>query len=115
MRRSGAPLFILCRPSRRTNMPLARYGILSGNLVSHHRDEPDNQGRWYHIHLIASAPQGEYRCAIDVDSHASNTGVEWRVIPIETGAIAGILALSAGYRDLARSASSGAIDYIRSP
>jgi hypothetical protein len=96
-------------------MPLDRYGVLSGQLVSHHRDQPDNQGRWYHINLMVSAPQGEYRCAIDVDSHASNTGVEWRVIPIETRAIAVILALSAGYHDLALNSSSGAIDYIRSP
>jgi hypothetical protein len=96
-------------------MPLDRYGVLSGQLVSHHRDEPDNQGRWFHVNLAVRAGQADYRCAIDVDSHASNTGVEWRVIPIEARAIAALTALAPGYHDLPHTPTSGALDYVRSP
>ena len=85
-----------------------------GPLVSHHRDEPDNQGRWFHVNLAVTAGQADYRCAIDVDSHASNTGVEWRVIPIEARAIAALTALAAGYYDLTHTGTSGARDYVRS-
>src|SRR5688572_3713709 len=94
-------------------MPLDRYGVLSGQLVRHHRDEPDNQGRWFHVNLAVRVGQADYRCAIDVDSHASNIGVEWRGIPIEARAIAAMTAKAPGYYDLAHTATSGALDYVR--
>jgi hypothetical protein len=96
-------------------MPLDRYGVLIGTLTSHEREQPDNQGRWYHVHLKVTAPAGLYDCAIDVDSHNSNTGVEWRVVPIKARDIEAILAMAAGYHDLAMNSTSGAIDYYRSP
>jgi uncharacterized protein YukJ len=56
----------------------------------------------------------EYRCAVDVDSHQSNTGVEWRVVDVNAADVATVLALAPGYHDLQHTPSSGAWDYIRS-
>ena len=95
-------------------MPLANYGVLSGQLIGHRRDPPDAQGRWFHIHMDVSAAGGKYDCAVDVDSHASNTGVEWRVIPIQARDIQAIVSLLPGYHQLANTSTSGAIDYVRS-
>lgn len=95
-------------------MPLDRYGVLSGVLVSRVRDTPDSQGRWFHVNLTVTAAGGQYRCAIDVDSHQSNTGVEWRVVPMSTQAVAAMLALPQGYHDLTHTPTSGAWDYVRS-
>jgi len=96
-------------------MPLENYGVLSGQLGGHHRDPLDDFGRWYHVNLEVDAPLGRYRCAIDVDSHASNTGVEWRVVPVPSAKISALLALAEGYHELARTPTSGALDFIRSP
>jgi len=95
-------------------MALDRYGVLSGTLVSHARDTPDSQGRWFHVNLLVNASNVQYRCAIDVDSHQSATGVEWRVVPIPATNVTSVLALAQGYHDLQHTASSGAWDYVRS-
>jgi uncharacterized protein YukJ len=95
-------------------MPLDHYGVLSGTLVSHVRDTPDDQGRWFHVNLTVSAAGRSYRCAIDVDSHQSDTGVEWRVVPVRASDVAAMLALAQGYHELPRTPASGAWDYIRS-
>jgi uncharacterized protein YukJ len=95
-------------------MPLDRYGVLSGTLVSHSRDTPDSQGRWFHVNLTVSAANVQYRCAVDVDSHQSSSGVEWRVVPVPAANVAAILALTRGYHDLQHTPASGAWDYVRS-
>ena len=94
---------------------LPRYGVLSGTLTRTVRDTPDNQGRWYHVSLFVNAAGVEYRCAVDIDSHQSNTGVEWRLVNVSAADVAALLALAPGYHDLQHTASSGAWDYIRSP
>jgi len=96
-------------------MPFAHYGVLEGDLVKHYRDDPDNQGRWYHVNLLVRASGNDYRCAIDVDSHQSDTGVEWKVIELAKSEWSALTDLAHGYHELARDSSSGAIDYIRSP
>jgi len=93
---------------------LPHYGVLSGTLVRSLRDVPDSQGRWFHVNVFVNVNGVEYRCAIDVDSHQSNTGVEWRVIDINAADVATVLALAPGYHELQRTPSSGAWDYIRS-
>ncbi|MCY1140890.1 DUF2278 family protein [Actinoplanes sp. Pm04-4] len=49
-------------------MPFERYGVLAGVLQRHFRDQPDDQGRWFHVNLRVDAPAGRYKCAVDVDS-----------------------------------------------
>lgn len=94
-------------------MPLDDYGVLAGALVGHHRDNPDDQGKWFHVHLEVSADGHEYDCAIDVDSHQMENGVEWKTVPLTESEWTWLEELADGYHDLASNESSGAIDYIR--
>ncbi|MDH2392512.1 DUF2278 family protein [Streptomyces sp. HNM0663] len=96
-------------------MPLDRYGVLSGTLHRHFRDQPDTQGRWFHVNLEVDAPSGRYRCAVDVDSKQSATGVQWRTLTLPAPAPGPVAALPPGYHDLARTAESGALDFVRHP
>ncbi|MEV4946741.1 DUF2278 family protein [Streptomyces sp. NPDC053755] len=94
-------------------MPFDHYGVLVGTLRHHFRDTPDSQGSWFHVHLRVDAPGGQYRCAVDVDSHQSATGVQWKTFTVEASDLGPVTALPPGFHDLARTAGSGALDYIR--
>lgn len=96
-------------------MALDRYGALVGTLHGSVRDRPDDQGRWFHVNLEVDAPLGRYRCAVDVDSKQSDVGVQWKVLTIPTDAIAPVSGLEPGYHDLANTADSGALDFVRHP
>ncbi|MFI5827909.1 DUF2278 family protein [Streptomyces sp. NPDC051578] len=98
-------------------MPLADYGVLCGTLHRHFRDEPDTQGRWFHVNLEVDAPDGRYRCAVDVDvdSKHSAIGVQWKVLTLFSSVLEPASALAPGYHDLARTSGSGAVDFQRHP
>ena len=96
-------------------MPLDRYGVLIGVLESHHRDQPDTQGKWYHVNLRVTAPAGPYRCAVDVDSKQSDAGVQWKRLTLSAGTISTVVGLAPGYHDLACQPGTGALDYTRQP
>lgn len=97
-------------------MPLSDgYGVLCGTIQNYYRDDPDDFGRYYHGNLEVQAPNGLYRCAIDVDSHQSNTGVEWRTVPLQASELAVVTGLGSGFHPLVSNSSSGALDYMRSP
>ena len=86
------------------------YGVLVGTLAAHHRDPPDNVGRWFHVHLSVSAQNHSYDCAIDVDSHQSNVGVEWKVIELRPSEWSVMTARAPGFHAVASNDSSGALD-----
>ncbi|MFH8576372.1 DUF2278 family protein [Streptomyces zaomyceticus] len=96
-------------------MPFQSYGVLVGTLHSHFRDTEDAQGRWFHINLKVDAPAGQYHCAVDVDSHKSNVGVQWKTFVLKASAVGPAAALAPGYHDLASEPDSGAMDYLRHP
>ncbi|MFD3329747.1 DUF2278 family protein [Streptomyces sp. NPDC058701] len=96
-------------------MPLDAYGVLSGTLHRHFRDRPDAQGRWFHVNLEVDAPAGRYRCAVDVDSAQSATGVQWKVLTLAPSVLEPVPALAPGYHDLSPSRGSGALDHLRHP
>jgi hypothetical protein len=56
-----------------------------------------------------------YDCAIDVDSHASNIGVEWKVLALRSGEWSPLTGLAPGLHALSSNSARGAIDYIRDP
>ncbi|MGH9225257.1 MAG: DUF2278 family protein [Acidimicrobiales bacterium] len=96
-------------------MPLDRYGVLVGTLTAHFRDTPDDQGRWFHVNLRVRAEGADYRAAVDVDSHQSAVGVEWKVVDGLTASDLGPVSdLDEGYHDLTMTSTSGAVDYTRS-
>ncbi|MEW2414514.1 DUF2278 family protein [Streptomyces sp. NPDC046866] len=96
-------------------MPLENYGVLAGTLHRHFRDRPDDQGRWFHVHLEVDTPAGRHACAVDVDSKKSAVGVQWKVFTLYPSVLEPVDAPEAGYHDLARTSGSGAIDYLRHP
>ncbi|WP_250034975.1 DUF2278 family protein [Paractinoplanes maris] len=96
-------------------MPFERYGVLAGVLHRSFRDRPDNQGRWFHVNLEVDAPAGRYRCAVDVDSKKSDTGVQWKTFVLEPSALGPAAGRPPGYHELARLPGSGALDYLRHP
>jgi hypothetical protein len=96
-------------------MPFDSYGVLVGTLTGHRRDTPDDQGRWFHVNLDVTAPAGRYRCAVDVDSKQSATGVEWRVTTVHPAQLSALTGTPDGFRSLAMDATSGAVDYVRHP
>jgi hypothetical protein len=95
-------------------MALERYGVLIGTLQSHKRDEPDTQGRFFHVNLRVTAPPGTYRCAVDVDSKQLDAGVEWKVLRVDSATLPAA-ALPTGQHELERLPASGALDYFRHP
>ncbi|NOQ28166.1 MAG: DUF2278 family protein [Bacteroidales bacterium] len=90
------------------------YGVVLGTVDSYYRDDPDNFGKYYHEHIIVQTNNGNYQCAIDVDSKNSAVGVEWRTVTLKTSELNNIISLGGGFHNLASNSASGAIDYIRS-
>ena len=97
-------------------MPLAHgYGVLVGTLVSHTRDTPDDQGRWFHVNLRVQTEEGTYRCAVDVDSAESAIGVQWRTFGLSAADLGPVATLTPGFHLLSSTPTSGAVDLIRHP
>ncbi len=96
-------------------MPLPDYGVVIGSFERFAREDPNNYGSWYHGMIYLNTPQGEYQCAVDV-STPSTVKVQYQVLTrLDATLFAPILALSDGFHHLDSSATSGAIDFIRSP
>jgi hypothetical protein len=99
-------------------MPLAQYGLLVGRFDHFDRDDPHHFGSFFHGHIFVRAPGPGggadivYRCAVDVK--LPDGVVEYIKVKIKREDIAGVLAFGEGYRDLAHTSTSGAIDYVRS-
>ncbi|MET9700182.1 DUF2278 family protein [Streptomyces sp. NPDC006529] len=96
-------------------MPLENYGVLSGTLHRHVRDDPDAQGRWSRVHLEIDTPAGRHTCAIDVDGGQRGAGVQWKVLTLYPSVLEPVDAPAPGYHDLSRARGSGALDYLRHP
>src|SRR5688572_28364118 len=96
------------------------YGVLAGTLSSHERDQPNNQGRWFHVKLTVAAGGQNYVCAVDVDSKQSNVGVMWKTVVLRPFEWTAITTLSAGFHTLRAGNVAGpcapdgkVIDYLR--
>lgn len=97
-------------------MPLDHgYGVVVGTLHQYYRDPVNNYGQYYHGNVDLLTPAGIYKCAIDVDSKMLPNGVEWRVVELGQSLLGGVAALPNGWSYLASTATSGALDYVRSP
>ena len=94
-------------------MPLAFYGVLIGAFDHFTRDDPNNFGSWYHGKVYVRAPVNVYEAAVDV-STPQGIQVQYRVARLRPDLFANVAALADGYHPLASTASSGAIDYVRS-
>lgn len=97
-------------------MPLDHgYGVAVGTFVSFTREDPGDFGSWYHGKLRIQTPAGQYEAALDVDT-PSGIGVSYRVVDDLTATdVPVVTALPLGFTALARTSTSGALDYVRSP
>ena len=96
-------------------MPFTQYGVLSGTLVSHQRDDPDEFGRWWHVNLEVRSGAREYRIAVDVDSKNSAVGVQWKTIRTTGARLGWPSPPPPGFSRLVSGPGTGAIDVIRHP
>ena len=90
------------------------YGLVIGTKADYFRDDPDDFGRFYHGNLIVGTPQGNYRCAIDVDPKNMPDGIEWRIVNLSAASMAQFSQLQNGWHPLVSNSTSGALDYMRS-
>ena len=97
-------------------MPLDHgYGVAIGTFVSFTREDPNDFGHWYHGKLTIATPAGPYESALDVDT-PTGVGVSYRVVTeLTTSAMPGLDELDDGFHRLDPNATSGALDYLRSP
>lgn len=95
-------------------MSLPSYGVAIGTYVSFARDPQDQFGHWYHGHLTIRTPAGNYQSALDVDT-PSGVGVSFKIIQnLSKTRFSTVSALPDGWHQLSSTATSGALDYIRS-
>jgi uncharacterized protein DUF2278 len=89
---------------------LPAYGVLIGT----YDHSGTHQGQWLHELLYVRAGGQMYECAVDVNE--PNGIFQYMMLgSLDAGLFSNVSALADGYHDLARTPSSGAIDYIRSP
>src|SRR6478735_7977060 len=100
-------------PFAHPGMPFTQYGVLSGTLVSHERDDPDEFGRWWHVNLKLRSGARDYRVAVDVDSTNSAAGVQWKTIRTTGAKLGWPTPPAPAFTKLASDPTTGAIDVIR--
>jgi hypothetical protein len=91
------------------------YGVLLGTLAGYQRDDPNDFGRFMHGVLTVATPQGQFKCAVDVDTRNGAIPVQWRLQPLRGAEWVQIFSLSDGCHPLVSKPSMGAVDYIRDP
>jgi hypothetical protein len=96
------------------SMALDEYGVAIGNYVRFTRDNPDNFGHYFHGHITIGVPGGQIESAIDVNK--PNGGVQYfHPTKLDAAKFNPVSGMADGYHQLARNASSGALDYKRNP
>ena len=100
-------------------MPLAKYGVLKGNLFT--PQEQTYQGNWFHGIFYVTIPGTNIPCRCVTDfSNANKDLIQYRIFNnVAANYFATVMALPDGYTDLAtgpiNGSNSGALDYARSP
>ena len=96
-------------------MPLDEYGVAIGDYVSFSRDRADNFGRYFHGHITIRV-SGSQTIESAIDVNKPDGGVQYfhptKLDPAKFNPVSG---MANGYHQLARNASSGALDYKRNP
>ena len=96
-------------------MPLAQYGVLKADLFI--SQEQSEQGKWFHgiFYVLLPNTTIPQRCVTDFSS-ANKDLIQYKIFNnLDAELFSNIAALPDGYTSLSPDASSGALDYIRSP
>jgi hypothetical protein len=89
---------------------LASYGVVVGEYTSYITE----QGQWFHVDLTINAGGTPYQAAADVNE--VNGQFQFQVLNnLDPSLFAAITGLADGWHTLASNATSGAMDYARSP
>jgi hypothetical protein len=89
---------------------LGSYGVVVGEYVSYITE----QGQWFHVDLSINAGGAKYQAAADVNE--PNGQFQFQILDnLDLSLFAPIAGLADGCHLLESNASSGAIDYARSP
>ena len=89
---------------------LPDYGVVVGNFIGYTTE----QGQWFHVDMNIQAGDSVYQAAVDVNE--VNGLFQFQVFNnLDLGLFAQIQALPDGWHHLASNATSGAMDYARSP
>src|ERR1700749_2297615 len=95
-------------------MPLPNYGVVAGTFNRFEKEPVDDFGKWYHGYVYVNANNKVFQCAVDVNSPTGE--FEYMMLGgLDKNMFSNISSFGNGYHELPRNASSGAIDYIRSP
>jgi uncharacterized protein YukJ len=94
-------------------MSLPNYGVLIGTFNRFEQEPVDNYGKWFHGFVFVNANQEVFRCAVDVNK--PDGGFQYMLLDLQPSLFTEISSLPDGYHELTPDASSGAIDYVRSP
>jgi hypothetical protein len=95
-------------------MPLPNYGVVCGTFDHFRKENTDDFGNWYHGFVYVNTGNSVYECAVDVNSPTGD--FEYMMLgALDPNMFTNISGLSNGYHELPRNASSGAIDFVRSP
>jgi hypothetical protein len=85
-----------------------------GTLDHFTRDSQDNFGKYFHGHIFVNTPGGQYEGAVDV-SVPDGYKIHYKVMRgLSTTLFATVSNMPDGFHLLARSSTSGALDYVRS-
>lgn len=94
-------------------MPMEHMGVAVGAYHHFARDDPDGYGSWYHGKLYLTLPDGQWECALDVAT-PMGLGVAYRIVDGASHSDLGpVGALADGWYELEHTATSGALDYVR--
>lgn len=89
---------------------LPDYGVVVGDFVNYTTE----QGQWYHVDLNINAGGSIYQAAVDVNE--PNGLFQYQLFKqLDMNLFAPVSSFADGWHELARNATSGAMDYARSP
>ncbi len=96
-------------------MALDHYGVLIGALTGHHRDTPDDQGRWYHVLLDVTAAAASTAARSTSTASSRSPASSGGSSHVTAEQLAPVPGLGAGYHELPRTLITGALDLTRHP
>lgn len=100
-------------------MPLPHYGVLIGPYISFHRDQPDNEGKYLHGHVVVGADGLQIDCAVDCNHSTGNVNY-LHLTNLDASKMGPVTGMGDGFHPLPAQTdpaapTGGALDYKRNP
>ena len=100
-------------------MAVENYGVLIGPYISFHRDQPNNEGKYLHGHVVVGADGLQIDCAVDCNHSTANVNF-LHLTNLDASKLGPVTGLGNGYHALPTltdpaAPTGGALDYKRNP